>query len=322
MSSTSANSLRRGFFAALLGVAAVAHAQDEPLVGGFKLSEFPAAGGAPAFRLVSAGAEPRQALRYRLAAGSAHKLVMTLRMSVGMELDGRDAPVQRAPSMRMILDARVAEADEREARFDFNVAEPIELFETENAPPAMIEGMRKRLEQLSSLRGHVAMTSRGVVKEAGVEVAPGLDPEAAQVLQTMQQSMEQLSVPLPEEAVGVDAQWKMLQRVQGAGITLYQVAVFKVVRFEGTVATLAVTMEQYAPRQSMPLPGNAKGARAELISIKGQAEGHTAVDLTSPVPRSSFAMDSTMLMNIQGPDRTLQMGIRNRMQVQVEPGTP
>ena len=308
-------------FALLLGAVLPSHAQDEPSVGGYKLSEFPAPGAAPVFNLMAPGEEPRRSLRYRLAAGATHKLVMTLRMSLGVEVDGRGAPVQRAPAMRMVFDCRVTEADEAQARFDFGLTEPPELFETEGVPPAVLEPMRKSLASLSSIRGHVAMTSRGVVKEASVEVGPGLDKGAEQMIQSMRQSMEQTSVPLPEEPVGVGARWKMLHRVQGGGVTLYQVAEFRVLRFEEEIATLAVTLEQFAPRQEMVLPAGA-GARAELTSMQGHGEGHVAVDLTSPVPRSSADFDTTLRMNVQGQDRTIQMGMRNRMQVQVEPGTP
>jgi hypothetical protein len=244
-------------------------------------------------------------------------------MSLGVEIDGRGAPVQRAPAMRMIFDCKVTEADERAARFDFGLTEPPELFETEGVAPAVLDPMKKSLASLAAIRGHVAMTSRGVVKEASLELGPGMDQGAEQMIQSMRQSMEQTSVPLPEEPVGVGARWKMLQRVQGGGVTVYQVAEFKVMRFEGTVATLAVVLEQFAPRQPMALAAAAAaGARAELTSMQGHGEGHIAVDLTSPVPRSSAEFDTTLRMNVQGQDRTVQMGMRNRMQVQVEPGTP
>jgi len=316
-----ANSVRGVLLAALLGAALFARAQEEPAVGGYRLSEFPAPGAAPVFKLLEAGEAPQRALRYRLAAGSTHKLVMTLRMSLGVEIDGRGAPVQRAPAMRMVFDCKVTEADPAGARFDFGLTDPPELFETEGIPPAVLEPMKKSLASLSAIRGHVAMTSRGVVKEANIQVGPGLDKGAEQMVQSMRQSMEQASVPLPEEAVGVGARWKMLHRVQGGGVTLYQVAEFRLMRFEGLIATLAIALEQFAPRQDMALPG-APGARAELTSMQGHGEGHMAVDLTSPVPRSSADFDTTLRMNIQQQDRTLQMGMRNRMQVQVEPGTP
>jgi len=315
------DSVRSALLALLLGAAPGAPAQDEPAVGGYRLSEFPAPGAAPVFKLLETGKAPRRELRYRLEPGSLHKLVMTLRMSLGVEVDGRGAPVQRAPAMRMVFDCKVTEADERAARFDFGLAEPPELFETEGVAPAVLDPMRKSLASLASIRGHVAMTSRGVVREASIQVGPGLDQGAEQMIQSMRQSMEQTSVPLPEEPVGVGARWKMLHRVQAGGVIVYQVAEFKFIRFEGPVATLAVVFEQFAPRQEMALAAGA-GARAVLTSMQGHGEGHLAVDLTSPVPRSSAEFDTTLRMNVQGQDRTMQMGIRNRMKVQVEPGTP
>lgn len=309
---------RAALCAVLLAVLPAAHAQEEFSLGGHKLSEFPAAGAPPIFRLASAGAEPRRELRYRFAPGSLHQFVMTMRMSVGVEVDGRDAPVQRAPAMRMILDCRVTEAGERQARLEFRSAGPAELFETEGVAPAMLEAVRKGIGPLAGMRGEVSLSSRGVVRSSRLEFGQPLDQQMAQMAQSMQQSMEQSSVPLPEPAVGVGAEWKVLQRVQGMGISVYQVASFRIERLEGMTATLAVSVQQSAPRQ--PMPGGPGATSAELVSLQTRGEGPSIVDLRSPVPRSSVEMDQTMRMSVQTPERAVRVGMRTRMQVQVEPG--
>ena len=322
MSKTLRNSLHALLLAVLLGAALCARSQDEPALGGFKLAEFPDAGAAPIFKLLDAGAAPRREFRYRLKAGATHKLVMTMRMSIGVELDGRSAPVTRAPAVRMLFEYRVIEADAEQARIDFAVTEPPELLETEGVAAAVLDNMRKTTAQMASIRGKVTITPRGVIRDTSIEIGQQADPNIAQMMDSMHQSMKQASVAMPEGAVGVGAEWKVLQRIQSGGVAIYQVASFKVTRIEGSVVTMAVAVDQLAPRQDLPPPPGAQGARAELVSMSGNGEGHTAVDLTSPVPRSSMAIDSTLRMNIQAPDRTLQMGMRNRMQVQIEPATP
>ena len=317
------NSLRNSLLvAALLGAAVCARAQDEPSVAGFKLAEFPEAGAAPIFKLLSAGEEPRHELRYRLTSGATHKLVMTMRMSIGVELDGRGAPVTRAPAVRMLFGYNVIEADEQQARVEFAVTEPPELLETEGVASPVLESMRKTIGQMASIRGKATMTNRGLIRETSIELGEQLDESVAQMVESMHQSMKQASVAMPREAVGAGAEWKVLQRIQSGKVAIYQVASFKVVRYEAPVVTLAVSVEQLAPRQAIPPPPNAPDARAELLSMTGTGEGHTAVDLTSPVPRSSMAIDSILRMNIRARDRTLQMGMRNRMQVQIDPATP
>jgi len=236
--------------AGLLCALSAAHAQEEFSLAGFKLPEFPAEGAPPILRLVSAGAEPRRELRYRFAAGSLHRFVMTMRMSVGVEVDGRDAPVQRAPAMRMTLDCRVAEVDERQARLEFSSGGPPEPFETEGVAPAMLEAVRKGLGPLSGMRGEISLTHRGVVRSSRVEFGQPLDQQAA-------------------------------------------------------------------PRQ--PMPGGAGGASVELASLQARGEGASVVDLRSPVPRSRVETDQTMRMSVQTQERTVRMGMRTRMQLQVEP---
>ncbi len=319
MSRMWANSVRSALFAALL-VAFGAVAQEERTLGGFGLSEFPSAGATPVFKLVSAGAEPRRELRYRLAAGSTHLMALTMRMSVGVEVEGRAMPPSRVPAMRMLFECKVIEADDQQARFDFAMPSTPELFDTEGIAPTMIEAMRKNLAQLATLRGHVAMTNRGVVRDSHIEIGPTLEPGATQMLQSMQQSMEQTAVPLPPDPVGVGAQWRMLQRVGVSGTTVYQVATFTLTAIEGQVATMSVALEQLAPRQKMALPEKAAGASAELASMEGHGEGRMTVDLRSPVPRSSATVESAMAMNVEAEGKTLRMKMNNRMELQVEPG--
>ena len=322
MSSMSANSFRLALFAALLAFSFAAGAQEEATLGGFKLSEFPSVGATPVFKLVSAGEEPRRELRYRLAAGSTHLMALTMRMAIGVEIEGRAMPPSRAPAMHMLFECKVTDADDQQARFEFAMPSEPELFETEGIAPAMIEAMRKNLAQLATLRGQVAMTNQGIVRDSRIEIGPTPDPGAAQMLQSMQQSMEQTAVPLPPVPVGVGAQWRMLQRVGVSGTTVYQVATYTLTAIEGPVATMSVALEQLAPRQPLPFPEKAVGASAELVSMQGHGEGSMAVDLRSPVPRSSAKVESSMTMHIQAEGKSMQMKMSNRMELQVEPGQP
>lgn len=313
------------FRALALGVLAAAApaswAQSEATLGGFRLGEFPAPDAAPIIKLESAGMGTRQALRYRFAAGTAHHAVMTMRMSIGMELDDQPAPAAKVPGMRMGLEARVTRADEQQFRLAFAMRDA-ELFDTEGVQPVALERMRDNLRHLSSLRAEVAMTSRGYVREANFEMAPGADQAMVQMLQSMRQSITQMSIPLPEQAVGAGGRWKALQQVQASGMTLYQVATFSLERLDGPRATIAVGLEQLSPRQDLRLPDEAKGATAELTEMRGRGKGSMLVDLRSPVPRSRAAIDSWLAMNLQVEGRTLRMRTRLRMQMQLEPAAP
>ena len=316
------NKIRFALFAVLLGAFCLARAQPPPSVAGFKLAEFPRAGEPPTLRLVSRGAEPRRELRYRFTAGAVHRMSMTMRMAIAMEIDGRQAPASKLPVMRMLMEARIVAADDQQFRYEFGMPTIPELLETEGMQPAMLENMKKGLGQLTSMRGHAVLTNRGIMKEGSIEIGPGADPSLQQMLQSMRQSMEQTSVPLPVEAVGVGAQWKVLQRFQADAMPLYQVSTFTVRRIEGPAVTMGLELEQFAPRQDMPVPEAAKGARMELIALQARGQGQTIVDLRGLVPRANASLESLATMNVQAEGKTMHMKMTNRMQVQIEPAAP
>ncbi|MFQ5930463.1 MAG: hypothetical protein ACE5MK_12270, partial [Acidobacteriota bacterium] len=147
-------------------------------------------------------------------------------------------------------------------------------------------------------------------------------PDLTQMIQSMKQSMEQMSVPLPEEAVGVGAKWKTLQRVHRRGMTLYQVGSFELMRVDGPSMTLGVTVEQFGPKQDLSVPGQPPGMRAELVSTKSKGRSQMTLDLHSPVPSSSGSFKSESVMNFYAEGRVIHTIMNLDMQVQIEQGKP
>ena len=243
---------------ALLVAAFTACVTGEPEVAGFLLEDFPAAGEPPRVVLVDAGTGEKSELRYLIAAGSVHEMVMT----TSMRMSNPQGQELQAPGTRAVMVVEVVEADAERVQLDTSILSEPELVGTEGAPPELVAIMRQALRGMSSFRGRITMNRRGFAEESDFQVDTQ-DPMLQQFFESMKQSMSQLAIPFPEEAVGVGARWKMLQRMADP-VTLYQVMSFELLGREGSSLTLAMKVTQLTPRQTMPLPQTLPGAPVDL----------------------------------------------------------
>ena len=297
--------------AAFFTVAFIGCGPTQPEVGGFKLEDFPSVGEPPLVKLIKAGKGERRQLRYRFSAGSTHELVMTMRMS------NPQAPATKVPTTRFAFTMEILEADEERSLIDYSIPKDPELIETEGVPPEGIEQMEKGLRGMSSLRGRYTVTNRGVIEEGDFQVDVE-DPQLAQFLESLKQSMRQLSTPLPWEPVGVGARWKTLMKLEGP-MTMYQVASFELLRREGPILTLGMTMDQLTPEQAMALPEASPGVKVEVIGA-GKGHGDMTLDLRSPVLRSNLSLESETKVRIHAEGQVQEITMNMRMHVEVEPG--
>ena len=166
------------------------------------------------------------------------------------------------------------------------------------------------------------MTSLGVTEEVEFEVETE-DPGLEQFLDSMRQSMNQLTIPFPTEPVGVGARWKTLKRITGPMMTVYQVESIELLRRVGPSVTLATTSEQLIPKQVMVLPGTppelASGVAAEITG-SGWGTFEMTVDLNSPVPRSQGSFESMIAVTVRTGDEVEESVANISMQLEVEPG--
>jgi len=105
------------------------------------------------------------------------------------------------------------------------------------------------------------------------------------MMKGLQQSVDQMSAPLPAEAVGKGAKWRVDQEINQNGMLMKQTAIFTLVKLTKTGAEMSIELEQNAEPQSFRPPGMPTDAK--LLSLKGRGKGTTAIAFSSLVPLSS-----------------------------------
>lgn len=273
----------------------------------------------PQVKLLAAGKGKRQKLRYKVQPGTSERLRMDMDMSMRMSMGGQALHDVRVPVTRFLMDIDVTDVTaEGHVRYRFRHA-GVELLDTPGVQPEVRAAMQQALSGMESMRGHALVTDRGVVLEGGFEAGSLADPQLQQFLSSLEQSIQQMSVPLPAEAVGVGAKWEVRSRIEANGMTFHQTARFQLVELAGDRFKCKITITQTAKAQPIQAPGMPPGAHAELVSLKGAGTGEMDVHLDRLTPTSHANLATDMKMRMQAGGQSLEMDMHMSMGMKIAP---
>jgi hypothetical protein len=102
---------------------------------------------------------------------------------------------------------------------------------------------------------------------------------------------DQMSSPLPEEAVGVGARWEVRQAAATSvtGMAVFQKVVYELTAVDGPLVALRVTTELMTPpRQTVS--GLSSGMDAQVESYTGNGTGTVSMRLDSLAPTADLTV--------------------------------
>jgi hypothetical protein len=294
---------------------------DQSAVAGIPIAEFPALDALPDVRVLGEGTGDKRALRYKYTAGSKHVMLMRMQMGMAMTVGERAMPTVDLPAMLMRAEITMGQPDGDLMSYEFAVPTAPEVEAKEGTSEAVIAGLRTSLGAMTGLKGTATVDARGATREGKFALDGKENPQLAQLVDSMGQSMRQMSIPLPEAAVGVGARWQARQRMQMGGMTIYQVGDYTLESLDGDKLTLKVKLTQLGPKQTMDPPGLPPGVSAELLDMRGIGEGTMEVALTSLVPVSQVKVTSntSMRMTTQGTPQDMKMTMTMDLGIKPEP---
>jgi hypothetical protein len=283
------------------------------------LEGYPAVGSPATVALLSAGAEPRRPLRYRIAAGYKDTMTMSMAMSMAMTMGEVAAPVPELPSMKITAELAVTNvADNGDVTYDlaFTGMTP------EAGPgvdPSLVEAMRQSAAGITTVKGIAIVSNRGVNRSARLDVDKLADPNLRQMLSSFSSSVESMSMPLPEEAVGAGARWEVRQALQSAGAATFQRGEYELVSMDERSVALRVTFEQTAPRQTITNPALPAGATMEVEKITGSGSGTVTLRLDGLIPTAELSSTTTALMNASMGGQSQRLTIDTKITLKMAP---
>lgn len=274
--------------------------------------------------LLDAGAEPRAALRYKFNKDLKEVMVMEMTIAMGMEVGGMEQPTNAMPTIRMVIALEGREiTEEGDLKYGMEFTK-IEVLATEDSDPFMVEGMETAMAGVVGLTGWGIVDNRGVTKDIGFTVPAGASPAVVTQLDQMRGQLNQLAAPLPEEAVGIGARWKVTQHIKSNGMTLTQEATYTLDEHFVDNVKMSLTVKQIAPVQNLQTPGLPPGTTVKLKFLESRGSGKLELDLNRLVPNSDMTVKMKMdaEISIEAPDmppQSMPMGMKMQIDVKVRP---
>lgn len=229
-------------------------------------------------KLVSAGAEPRQVLRLQAKPGETQKALMTLQMAMGM---GGGAELMKIPAIKIMLEV---EPKSITATGDIESEMHVGDIEFgEGGAPQIADAMKASFGGLKGLVITSTLSDRGASKKSEVKLPPEADAAARQSIEQMKDSFLTTQFVLPEEPVGVGAEWQVKQKIKAQGMTIDQTTTLHLVAMDGKVLTVESSIAQSAANQKVANPAMPQ-LKMDLTKMTGATKGQMTLDLAKILP--------------------------------------
>lgn len=247
----------------------------------------------PQVELLNAGNAARQTLRFQPAINAKEMALMTVTTDMEMSVTGQPASKFKLPGSLMTIEAMATKIDANgdiQAQFKYADADVVSTTDT---PEEALAAMRRIIKKLVGMKGSFIVDNRRQTKAFNVSLPRKIDADAKQIIEQISQSLNQLSLPLPEQAVGVGAKWRVSSPININGINMMQIATYQLLALQDGFAVFDVNIQQQAAAQQVNQSGAPKGATVTLQSYNSQRQGQITMRLDRLIPiRSKLSLRS------------------------------
>jgi len=247
----------------------------------------------PSITMLDAGAEPRTELRIAIEAGDTESMTLTQSQSIDQRIDGQQVPSAGGVTTAATTDITVETAEDGVFQVT-SITSGAEIIEAPS--PGAAAQAEAAMAELIGIGNRFTINDRGRVLDSEPIGLDGVNNALVDELLGGSTGTE-IASPLPDEAVGIGAQWEVVQRIPLVGLEIEQVLVYELVSIEGSVIELSVTGNQRVPAGSIM---NAQGIPAEVVSWDLAITGTVTQDLTRMVPTSSLETSGSQAFQADG----------------------
>jgi hypothetical protein len=263
--------------------------------------------------LMEPGAEPREQLRYQRAPGLTEHLVIQFGLATLLETSAAGVEAE-APVLSLGLTmGAVSRASEDTWRYPFTFR-VIGIKMPEGSSEAQAAEVAHMIAPLAGVSGAFEVDERGLTRRADVVVPADLPPRLISLLGNIRTSL--VSVPLPEEAVGVGARWKVQRAHQVGRVEATQTVVYTLLERKERVLRLGVTLQQSARPQAVLFD---KDIKFQLEAYEVSGTGNMLMNLDAIIPLGELRGTSDLRGTLRHGDAAEPLRASGAMQVVVAP---
>lgn len=270
----------------------------------------------PMLFVLTAGNDPKQLLRYAFPKGHQATFTMVISLTARISMDKTTLAPIEVPPVRMLVSVGVAEVD-ADGNMKLSLIVKSAVLSGKRGNPLVRRLLLGQITRLAGIKGWSLITPRGEVKKSDFELPEAAAPQLKQLLKGLEDSMRQLTPPLPEEKVGIGAKWRVIWQVTSNGVPIRQQAQYTLTELKGDKIGLASTLTQHATPQMMRIGGMPKDATAQLKSLSSNGTSVGEFHLTKLEQECTATLFSRILMGVSLARRSREMLTEMQMKVVV-----
>ena len=275
-------------------------------------------------RVLEAGAEPRATLRFEVPEGTRQTVHVGNSASGLRRVNGLEVPQQSTiVGITMSMGLTAAAVTGGEQRVDF-VIDAVEPRFHPRVPEAGRVRLTRRFAATAGTSGGLMRGANGVCRVAKDDAPVGvMPPEALRAAEHMQksvaQSMDVLTLPVPDEPVGVGARWEVVSPQERNGVRLRMTRTYELLARDGAQVSVAVVVNERADAGEMRLPGFPPNASARLASLSSSGSGRLTARLDRIVPEeATLVIDAKMSVNVSEGGQRAVLEQESRMEFDIQ----
>jgi hypothetical protein len=265
--------------------------------------------------LLDAGAEPREALRYKIEHGTTTTATMDFGLA-SMASSRRGSALSVTPGVRLYIVSGPSMQGKRGAtRFDVRIVKA-EAIVPAGLDPVLAKDLNKSASVLNNVGGWVEVDDRGIVQRTQLNDAAKRSDVPVRLLVMIINARTSLArVLLPAEPVGVGARWEARKELVLYGFKVNQVDTYTLAEKVGDELKLNVQVQQSAAPQTITF--EEEGVELTVKSFKMNASGEVIANLNALEANASASGDSTGMLTVKTVDDTEEVTIGRAFQVRM-----
>ena len=221
-----------------------------------------------------------------------------------MTVDGEELPLPNLPPTQVDMDLVVDEVTpEGNIRYTFTFVDAKAV--GEGTDPQVAGAIDTAMAELVGVSGTAEVTARGETVATDLDTSMIDDPTISAQLDSLVGQIQSMSVPFPEEAVGVGGSWRSVNVSPIAGFTMIVVSTYTVTELTEDGYTLELTQEQNVEPGPIQIPTLPADAEATVLSSNITGSGVVGGSRTRFAPTASTraAGDIVFSVTIAGTER-------------------
>ncbi|MEO0599892.1 MAG: hypothetical protein AAF211_00555 [Myxococcota bacterium] len=257
--------------------------------------------------LIDAGAEPRKVLKYKPKKGARTLVETTTTLDMAMVMtmpDGTEIPVPmgRIPSTRQRV---LVEVQRKKDDGYLPISMERQELEIMGSPtnPNVAAGFDEGVDSVRTM-GTELLFDPKLGRIADVRVTGGTKTDLATAMEIGMRDNLKLQTALPDEAVGLGAQWSFPLDLTGMGVAVAGTVIATVEELSKDRVVLSLGGEMGLVDDAPPPPGFPPGAVIEWTSAEGSISGSQIIDLRKMTFTGDQVSSAIVTASISSPDGT------------------